>query len=55
MDKGNLLKLNIMSKERGYSIFLDEKEIHHVENYKIESTSLTGCSKLTLEVLVAYP
>lgn len=55
MKKDDLLHLKIEEEEIGYSIKLDDKELHHVENYKIESSTLSGTVKLSIEVLVKYP
>ena len=55
MNKNDLIHLGVVPENDGYSIFLDEKKLHHVENYKIESASLSGIAKLTLEMLVKYP
>lgn len=55
MKKEELIKLKVVTEENGYSIFMDEKKMHHVENYKIEKATLPGTAKLTLEMLVQYP
>lgn len=55
MNKNELIHLKVKPREVGVSIELDEKEIHHVENYKIESAPLPGTAKVTIEMLVQYP
>ncbi|MBO5199554.1 MAG: hypothetical protein J6B85_13740 [Lachnospiraceae bacterium] len=55
MNKEELIQLKVISEERARSIFLDDKKLNHVENYKIEQASLPGTAKLTLEILVKYP
>lgn len=55
MSKEDLMKLEITQEEVGYTIKLDDKRIHHVENYKIEQGTLSGSAKLILEVHVRFP
>lgn len=39
----------------GYEIWLDEKRIHHVEGYKIESSTSGRTAELSIKMLVQYP
>lgn len=55
MGRENLIELKLVPGKEGYSIFLDDKELNHVENYKIEQAATSGSAKLTLELLVKYP
>ena len=55
MNKQDLIHLKIEPKEEGYSIELDKKKLHHVENYKIEQAPLPGTAKVIIEMLVQYP
>ena len=55
MQKKDLIHLQIKPEQQGYSVRLDEKELHHVEKYKIEQAALPGTAKLTIEMLVQYP
>lgn len=55
MSREDLIALRIIPEEVGYSIFLDDKKIHHVEDYKIEQAQLPGTAKLKIEMLVKYP
>lgn len=49
------MKLEIIQKDGGYQIKLDETVIHHVEHYSIDQASAPGKAILTLKVLVEYP
>lgn len=55
MKKEDLIHLKVVPEQDGYSIQLDEKELHYVETYKIEQADLSGTAKLTIEMLVRYP
>lgn len=55
MDKSKLIHLKVVPEETGYAIYLDDKQIHHVERYDIEQSSLPGTAKLKIEMLVKYP
>lgn len=55
MEKEELIKLRIVPEEVGYSIFMDDKKIHHVEDYKIEKSTFPGTVKLKLDILVQFP
>lgn len=39
----------------GYEIWLDEKKLHHVESYKIESSPSGKTAELSIKLLVKYP
>lgn len=39
----------------GYGIWLDEKKLHHVKSYKIESSPSGKTAELSLKILVKYP
>lgn len=50
------MRLRVEPKENGgYQIFLDNTEIHHVKEYKIESSELKGKAELSIKLLVDYP
>jgi len=51
----DLIKLVIQDNEHGATLWLDNKELHHVGNYKIESSTLPGAVKLSIDVLVKFP
>ena len=55
MNKKDLMKLKIVPEEIGYSLWLDDKKIHHVEDYRIEKSSLPGTATVMLKILVRYP
>lgn len=54
-EKDELLHLRVVPEKVGFSIYLDEKRIHHVENYAIENSNFPGTAKLKVEMLVQYP
>ena len=39
----------------GFEIWLDEKKLHHVESYKIESSLPGKTVELSIKLLVKYP
>lgn len=48
--------LQFKKNEKGMShILLDGKEIHHVREYKIESTAYEGKAELSIKMLVQFP
>lgn len=49
------MKLRVESKKDGYEMWLDDKRIHHIESYKIESSPYRGKAELSLKLLVRYP
>ena len=49
------MKLEIIQKDGGYQIKLDETVIHHVEHYSIDQASAPGKAVLTVKMLVEYP
>jgi len=54
MTSDSLQKLSIEKKGTGICLSLDQKELKHVKEYKIESSS-GGSVELTLKLLVTYP
>ena len=36
-------------------MFLDGKELHHVKEYKIESSAFAGRAELSIKILVQFP
>jgi len=56
MDKkrDNFHHLKVISKETGFAVVLDERELYGVEKYKVESIC-SGKAKLTLEIVVKHP
>lgn len=55
LNKNNLLQLKIIPENGGYTIFLDDKKIHHIEKYRIEYSGIPGAAILKLELLVKFP
>ena len=55
MEKSDLLHLRVIEEKNGCSIYLDDKKLHHVEDYKIEQSVLLGTAKVKLDVLVKFP
>ena len=55
MDTNNLIQLRIKPIGHGVKVMLDEKEIHHVENYSIVQGETPGTARLTLTMLVGFP
>lgn len=53
--KEELIKLSIIPEEKGYSIYLDDKKVHHVEDYDIKQAAIPGSALLTLKMLVKFP
>lgn len=50
------MKLRVIKTDEGtYKIYLDEKPLHHVEGYKIESSAIKGKAELSLRMLVEFP
>lgn len=50
------MKLRIVKTDKGtHKIYLDEVPLHHVEGYKIESSTITGKAELSLRMLVEFP
>lgn len=41
--------------ENGRRIFLDEKEIRRVSDFRVESSSFRGEVELTLKIMVRFP
>lgn len=55
MGAEDLMRLTIKEDESGWAIYLDNKKLHHVENFRIESATLPGAAELSIKVLVKYP
>lgn len=50
------MKLRIIRADDGtYKVCLDETLLHHVEEYKIESSTIKGKVELSLKMLVEFP
>ncbi|MFR8171156.1 MAG: hypothetical protein ACLU9Q_10095 [Marvinbryantia sp.] len=50
------MKLRIEpTQSGGYEIWLDDKKLHHVESYKIESSPYGNKAELSIKLLVEYP
>lgn len=50
------MKLSIQpTQSGGYEILLDDKKLHHVESYKIESSPYGKSAELSIKMLVEYP
>lgn len=54
MDLNSLQRLSIEKKGTGTTLALEEMELEHVKDYKIESSS-SGTVELTVKLLVRYP
>lgn len=39
----------------GFHVFLDDKELSHVEDYKIEKSTIQGKADLSIKILVNFP
>ena len=55
MGADDLIHLSIREDGSGWAIYLDDKKLHHVENYCIESSTLPGTAELSIKLLVKYP
>lgn len=50
------MTLQFKKNENGKNhIFLDGKELHHVKEYKIESSAFEGKAELSIRMLVQFP
>ena len=50
------MTLQFKEYKKGRShMFLDGKEIHHVREYKIESTAYEGKAELSIKMMVQFP
>ena len=48
--------LQFKENEKGRRrMFLDGKELHHVKEYKIESSAFAGRAELSIKILVQFP
>ncbi|MEE0740765.1 MAG: hypothetical protein U0M21_00525 [Emergencia sp.] len=52
--KDNLIQLRVVPDGNGYRLFLDDKELHHVENYEFKSGNTPGTIELTVKLLAQY-
>lgn len=55
MGAEDLMHLTIKEDGVGWTLCLDDKELHHVESYRIESSTLPRTAELSIKVLVKYP
>lgn len=50
------MQLKIIKTDDGaYRIYLDETPLHHVKEYKIESSAIKGRAELSIKMLVQFP
>lgn len=50
------MRLRIIKTDEGaYKIYLDETPLHHVKEYKIESSTTRGKAELSIKMLVEFP
>lgn len=49
------MKLKVIQVEDRERIILDETVLHHVMNYKIESSTMKGKAELSIKMLVEFP
>ena len=54
-EKNELVHLRVVQEKVGFSMYLDDKYIHHIEKYDIEQSNFPGTAKLKIEMLVKYP
>lgn len=54
-EKNELVHLRVVPEKVGFSMYLDDKYIHHIEKYDIEQSDFPGTAKLKIEMLVQYP
>ena len=52
MQKNELVHLRVVPEKIGFAMYLDEKYIHHIENYNIEQSNLPGTAKFKIKMLV---
>lgn len=55
IDETGAMKLRIEATEGGYDLWLDDKRLHHIKDYKIESIPSGPYAELSLKLLVQYP
>ena len=56
MEAKKTMTLKFKENEKGRScMFLDGKELHHVKEYKIESSTFAGRAELSIKILVQFP
>ena len=55
MGADDLIHLTIKEDGCGWSLYLEDKKLPHVENYHIESSALPGAAELSIKLLVKYP
>ena len=51
----NLIGLKVVPERNGQCLYLDDKKIHHVEDYEIKCGLTPGTAVLTVKLLVRYP
>lgn len=49
------MKLLVKKEEKGYGLMLDDKLLHHVLEYKIESQHNGKYAELSMKMIVQYP
>lgn len=52
------IELRLEATDGGYNLWLDDKRLHHIENYRIEKTASTPSgpyAELSIKILVCYP
>lgn len=52
------MELRLEAVDGGYDLWLDDKRLHHIENYRIEKTENTPSgpyAELSIKMLVCYP
>lgn len=55
MSAEDLIHLTIKKDGSGWAVYLDEKKLHHVDGYSVESSTLPGAAELSIKMLVRYP
>lgn len=55
MGTDELVHLAIKEDENGWAVYLDDKKLHHVEDYRIENAALPGAAELSIKMLVKFP
>lgn len=49
------MKLKVTNENGKYKLFLDEKKLHHIMQYKIESLQKGDYAELSIKMIVRYP
>ena len=55
MGVNDLMHLTMRKDGNGWALYLDDKKLHYVESYNIESSALPGAAELSLKITVKYP